>query len=365
MDKSTDLVCLGELLIDFMAQAHCESLESVKGFTKAAGGAPANVAVGASKLGARSAFAGCVGDEPMGSFLATTLEAEGVDLTALERSAEHLTALAFVSISNVGERDFCFFRQESADMHLPFGDTQKAAIARSRLFHFGSFTLSAPVSRANTLEALAFAEEQGLLISFDPNIRETVWADLETCRREILPLIGRAHVLKVSEEEAYFLSGECVLAEAASKLASIGPSIVIVTLGRDGCLMCTTHQSLRVPNFNYKAVDATGAGDGFWSGFLFGLLRIVQTAQELPEIPSKTLRMLGVLGNASGTLATQGYGAIPSLPDLEQLATFLRRELDPSSALAGELGIAFADLQPLLVPAKASTIASSLPNTPL
>src|SRR5437764_13192160 len=165
------VICLGEALIDFVADVHGVSIEDCPGFRKAAGGAPANVAVGVARLGRTSAFAGKVGEDPFGRFLERTLAENGVDTSPMRFDAEARTGLAFVSLMEDGERDFVFYRHPSADMRLRPDELPQDLFDGARIFHFGSITLISEPSRSTTLEALRRARSAGCRISFDPNLR--------------------------------------------------------------------------------------------------------------------------------------------------------------------------------------------------
>ena len=173
------VVCLGEILVDFVAREAGVSVGEAASFQRVMGGAPANVAVGVSRLGRSSAFLGCVGDDPFGRFLTAELRAEGVDVAGLQTTAAARTSLAFVSLDAAGERSFVFFRQPGADMLLAAAQLDRARLSRARIFHFGSFSLSAEPAASATREALRLARAGGALISYDPNLRLHLWPDAE------------------------------------------------------------------------------------------------------------------------------------------------------------------------------------------
>lgn len=327
MNKKFDVLCFGEILIDFVAQQNSSCLKSVNSFLKAAGGAPANVAVGIAKLGGCVSFAGRVGNDPMGLFLADTLHKYNINTAALQIDPAASTPLAFVTVSEEGERDFCFFRHHSADLRLDFDETTKRAIEASRLFHFGSFTMSSFDSRRSTTQALDYAKVAGTLVSFDPNIRLNVWSDEETCRNVVLTVMPKADIVKVSDEEARFLTQSNSLQGATKRLIDMGPKIVVVTKGRDGSCIATREDFIEIGNFPHAPVDTTGAGDGFWAAFLYTFSRCVEPQKLGRTIPAHMLYRMGLFANAVGTLTTQSRGAIPSLPDIQQVDTFLLEAL--------------------------------------
>jgi fructokinase len=170
-----DVVCLGELLIDFIPASASDDPACSNTYCKAAGGAPANVAAGLARLGTPSAFMGQVGDDMFGHFLAATLQAVGVDVAPLRFTRAARTMLAFVSLAANGERAFLFYRDPSADMLFAPADVDEAAIRAARILHFGSISLIAEPARAATLHAIGIARQHDLRLSYDPNLRLDLW----------------------------------------------------------------------------------------------------------------------------------------------------------------------------------------------
>ena len=203
-----DVIACGELLIDFVSTESGVTLAAAPAFKKAAGGAPANVAVGVARLGYRAGFLGQVGEDDFGHFLADTLAEAGVDTGGLRFSAEARTALAFVSLRADGERSFMFYRHPSADMLWRPEDVDAGYAAGTRIFHYGSISLIGEPSRSATLAALGHARAAGALISYDPNLRLALWPSAEAARAGMLAGWQHADLAKVSEEELAFLTGE-------------------------------------------------------------------------------------------------------------------------------------------------------------
>ncbi len=312
------VVCLGELLIDFVATESGVTLAQSPAFTKAPGGAPANVAVGLARLGISSAFMGKVGDDPFGHFLANTLQESGVDVSPLVFSPEARTALAFVSLRADGERDFMFYRHPSADMLFEAGEVDEQAIRAGRIFHFGSITLIGDPSRSATLHAVRLAQEAGLIISYDPNLRLSLWPDAQTAREGMLTGWPYAQVIKVSDEELLFLAEKEDLAEAARALWNDQLRLLVITQGSAGCHYFTNGGSGQVSGFAVETVDTTGAGDGFVAGLLKHLAQDENLFAD-PDALKKALRY----ANAVGALTTTRRGAIPALPHFEQIEALL------------------------------------------
>jgi fructokinase len=307
-----DILCMGEMLIDFVALESGVTVGEASGFIKAPGGAPANVAVAAARLGHSAGFLGQVGDDPFGHYLAGVLAAEGVDVRGLHFSREARTALAFVSLGPGGERDFVFYRHPSADMLQTPDEVDFSVIDECRIFHYGSITLIGEPSRSATLAAVQHAKAAGKLISYDPNLRMSLWSSPEAARTGMLLGLQYADVVKVNQEELEFLTGQ----QHAGALWREGMQLVIVTQGGDGATLYTPRERFFAPGFPVESVDTTGAGDSFIAAILSGLLHYGDDFdRHLPEIAR--------FANAVGALTTTRKGAIPALPTRAQAEAFL------------------------------------------
>src|ERR671918_2209071 len=213
-----DVICLGEVLIDFVPTVTPTTLIEAPAFRKAPGGAPANVAVALARLHRPSAVMGMTGDDPFGHFLELTLAEAGVDTGPLRFTSEARTALAFVSLRADGERQFMFYRHPSADMLLRPEDVDEAAIRAARALHFGTISLISQPSRSATLHAIDRARAAGCLISCDPNLRLARWPDAQVARAGLLEAIAAADVVKISDDELLFLTGSTDPGAARSEL---------------------------------------------------------------------------------------------------------------------------------------------------
>jgi fructokinase len=314
-----DVIACGELLIDFVSAESGVTLGEAPGFHKAPGGAPANVAVGVARLGYRVGFLGQVGDDDFGHFLADTVAGAGVDVGGLGFSPDARTALAFVSLRSDGERSFMFYRHPSADMLWRPEDVNKEYVKGTRIFHHGSISLIGEPSRSATLAAIEYAREGGALISYDPNLRLALWPSADAARLGILAAWPYADLIKVSEEELNFLTGEADIEKAAGSLWTGRLKLLVVTAGPAGCMYFTPGEKGVVPGFPVRPVDTTGAGDGFVAGLLAGLLDCGLSWDDAAL--ERALR----LGNAVGALATTQKGAIPALPTRVAVEAFMEQ----------------------------------------
>ncbi len=303
-----DVVACGELLIDFVSTESGVTVAQAPAFQKAAGGAPANVAVGVARMGYRAGFAGQVGDDPFGHYLIDTLHEAGVDTGGISLSAEARTALAFVSLRADGERSFVFFRNPSADMLWRPEDVDQSYVSDTRIFHYGSISLIGEPSRGATFTAIDYARRAGALISYDPNLRLALWPSAEAAREGMLAGWRHADLIKVNEEELEFLTGDTDTARAARRLWRADLRLLVVTRGAAGCTYFTPDGEGSLGGYPVDAVDTTGAGDGFVAGMLAGLLDAGLVWDE------ETLQNALRLGNAVGALTTTRRGAIPALP---------------------------------------------------
>jgi fructokinase len=317
-----DIVCLGELLIDMLPTELGRGVAEVSAWLPKPGGAPANVAVAASRLGAESAFVGKVGDEAFGHYLAGVLRDEGVDVSGMRYDKEARTGLAFIAKPDENSYDILFYRNPGADMRLQPDELDGGMLSGTRAFHFGSIGLIQEPSRSATLEAIRLAREGGALISFDVNYRANLWSR-DAAREQVQAALGSVDLVKVNEDELALLTGSGDLEEGSQELLAQGPCLCVVTLGSEGSYFRVTQGGGTVAPFRVETVDATGCGDAFVAGLLWQLVRGGDWRGQL-----EVARMHEVLryANAVGALTSTRQGAIPALPTAPMVDEFLAGE---------------------------------------
>ena len=317
-----DVLAIGEVLIDLVAQGEARS--GGWPFTALPGGAPANVAVGAARLGRRAGFLGSFSDDFFGSWLRRLLAAEGVDLSFCPVTSKP-TTLAFVGLDAEGERSFSFYRNETSDIWLTPADITEAALAKAKAIHVCSVSLSRSPAREATLCAVQRAKERGLFVSFDVNLRPQLWADLEEARQLIGEVVAAADLVKLSEEELHFLLPGGNLAQLRARFEESGERgrarLWVLTCGRDGAVYVQGDATGAVPAFAVKATDTTGAGDAFVAALLAQLAEQDYTMLEARELP-RVVRF----AHAAAALCVQRYGAIPALPFRAEVDEFLQAQ---------------------------------------
>ncbi|EER46471.1 aminoimidazole riboside kinase [Actinobacillus minor NM305] len=284
-------------------------------YLKCAGGAPANVAVGVSRLGCEAGFIGRVGNDPLGKFMQQTLQAEKVSTDNMILDPQQRTSTVIVGLDD-GERSFTFMVNPSADQFLEVGDLP--TFHQGDFLHCCSIALINNPSRSTTIEAIRRIKEVGGFFSFDPNLRESLWASLDEMKEVVNSVIAMADILKFSEEELTLLTNTTNLEEATKVITAQYPEkLIIITLGKDGAIYHLNGKSQVVKGKALKPVDTTGAGDAFVSGLLAGLSQVSDWKEEatLVEVIRKA--------NASGALATTAKGAMAALPNKAQLEAFL------------------------------------------
>lgn len=306
--------CIGELLIDFVAENQGNDLSKAVEFTKKAGGAPANVACAIAKLGGKGIFVGCVGEDPFGKFLLETLKKEGVDISLAQISST-FTTLAFVSLAEDGERDFVFSR--GADKELSYDSNLRKGF-HGNMLHLGAATalLGGPLETTYS-KYLFDALTKEMFISFDPNYRSDLWKENEKqFVKKCMPFIEKSHLCKFSEEEAMLLSGKSNLEEACDFFHEVGTKVIAITLGKKGTLVSTNQRKEVVPSVPVKPVDTTGAGDAFIGCLLYQISNLDNYDQVLNnDLLLKMVRM----ANKAGAITTTKFGAITALPTKSQL----------------------------------------------
>ena len=290
------LYAIGEMLIDFTAQ-EAGALESAVTFRKNAGGAPANVAVCVAKLGKPACVVTKLGNDPFGNFLVETLGREHVGTDFVFRTDRANTALAFVARDEKGERSFSFYRNPSADMLLDESEVSGIPFARGDILHFCSVDLvDAPVKRAH-VAAIEKARKAGTIVSFDPNLRYSLWKSAEELLQTVRAFLPLADVVKVSDEELLDITGISDEKEAVKALFQGEVKLVFVTKGKGGASAYTKETEAWQPTDTAsKVVDTTGAGDSFIGTILYQLLgRGIEglTGEELNEMLLRANRARG------------------------------------------------------------------------
>src|SRR5262245_9407961 len=316
--QSPDVLCLGELLIDLVPEPAGSPLDQSRSFRIAPGGAPANVAVALTRLGARAGFIGKVGNDPLGRLLQKTLTENQVDLSSFQFSRESLTRIALVTYDWNEHQRFLFYG--NADVQLGPRDIRESYIRSAKFFHFGSISLINEPSRSSTLAALRFARKHGLTISFDPNLRPALWPNLNVARKTILDTIKLCDILKVNQSEWEFLFPGKRFENSFFLLKKQGVQLAAMTCEAKGSMLATEHGAVAVPTRRVKVADTTGAGDGFVAGLLHQLAK----RQDSENFSQPELKRSGKFANAVGTLTCTKPGAIPAFPSLASVLGFIR-----------------------------------------
>lgn len=308
----TDITAIGEILIDLTQTGVNEA--GVPIFAANPGGAPANAAVAASRLGAAAAFLGKVGQDGFGSYLRRVLEENGVNHAGL-RTGSDMTTMAIVSVDSSGERDFRFVR--GADCALSPEEVDLEALHRTKVLHFGSVSLTQGIARSATIFAARSAHQAGTLVSYDPNYRAALWNNREEASewmRIPLPLVD---IIKLSDEELPLLTGSGDPEEGSRLLEERGISLVLVTLGGKGSFCRWKGESFTVPGVRVQVADTNGAGDTFLGAVLSRLCR--REGKPLENLSRDELEDILTFANRAAALTCSRSGAIPAMPTLAEL----------------------------------------------
>jgi fructokinase len=313
-----DVIALGELLIDFIPGGKSDNGNVL--FERNPGGAPVNVLAQLAQLGKKTGFIGKVGNDPFGHFLQEVLVKNGVDTKGLILSDEAHTTMAFVHLDDQGERSFTFSRKPGADQLLRVDEIDSAFIQSAKIFHFGSISMTDEPAYSATLQAVKYAKDNKLLISYDPNLRELLWNDLEQAKRIIKEGMQYADILKISEDELEFITNETDLERGTSLLIAQYPfQLILVTLGAKGCFYRNANHIGNLAGFKVNIVDTTGAGDAFLGAMLYSIL---ENDKPVKDWNQQDLTSAVSFANAAGALATTSKGAITSMrqkQDIENL----------------------------------------------
>lgn len=317
MNVMPDIITTGELLIDF-SPVKAPGVENA--VCPNPGGAPGNVAVQLARLGVSAGFIGKVGDDSFGHSLKTCLEENGVDVHNVVVDGDVHTTLAFVHLDSEGDRSFTFYRDPGADTQLREDEVDKSALKECRVFHFGSLSLTTEPSRTTTLNMAREARDSGKMISYDPNWRPALWKDAKAGIEAMGWGLELCHVLKISEEELALLTGTDSIIEGVRALHKKGVTLVLVTMGPNGCVSSMKGQLRHHPTFDVRVVDTTGSGDSFWGAFLSQLVQNgYDTPEKLGELEQEELAGFCRFANAAGSICASKPGGIPALAGREDI----------------------------------------------
>ena len=307
-----DFYALGELLIDFTPAGKTPA--GIPIFEQNPGGAPANVAVQAARLGVSAGFIGKVGQDMFGTFLRDTLVKQNVDVENLHFSNDTATSLAFVQLSESGDRDFSFYRSANADVMLCKEDIPEEALKAAKIVHFGSVSLTADPARTATLDAAARAKKLGAIITYDPNYRANLWHSEEEAIAQMKAPLPLVDILKVSDEELPLLTGTTDCENGTAQLAQNGIRLIFVTLGANGVFYRFGEKTGHVAGVPCKVGDTNGAGDTFFGAALSKLCK-----EDLNTLTADKLEGILAFANKAASITTSRRGAIPAMPTLTEV----------------------------------------------
>lgn len=328
MIEMADVLCLGELLVDWVCTTPGAEIKDAVNFTKAPGGAPANTAVGLARQGVSTAFIGRVSKDEFGLWLKSVLKENNIDVSCTIEDPLAQTRMAYVVTTSEGDRKLAdFTRIACADTRLEIEDLDEDLFAGAKVLHFGSISLIENPARDATKKAVEMAREKGCLISYDPNVRLSLWPDPQQCKTTILQSLPWADIVKINEVELEFLTGGKDLAQAEALRQEMKIPLLIITLDSRGAFFATERHSKIVSGFQIELVEATGAGDGFNAGVIRGLLQHVKESPDrraaLKSLEESEMEAIIRTANGVGALACTKAGAIPALPSQEELDRFL------------------------------------------
>ena len=317
MNKQYDVVALGELLIDFTENGTSGQGNPV--YEANPGGAPCNVLSMLNRLGHQTAFLGKVGNDIFGRQLRSTVESAGINVEGLLTDEDVRTTLAFVETKPDGDRDFSFYRNPGADMMLREEEVRDDIIAAGKIFHFGTLSMTNEPVRSATKHAIAVAKENGALISFDPNIREPLWKDMEEAKEQTAYGLSVCDILKISDNEIQWFSGKEDYTEGIRMLQQTYQiPLILLSMGRDGSRAYYKNMIVEVPAFLQKnTIETTGAGDTFGACCLHYILQY-----GLMELTEQQLKDMLTFANAAASIITSRKGALRVMPSLEEIQNY-------------------------------------------
>ena len=316
LDKKYDIVSIGEIMVD-MTQVGINSQGNPL-FAAYSGGAPANIAVAASRLGSKTAFIGRIGNDVLGQGLREVLQNNGVDDRGVSVDPTAPTTIALVKVDEDGERDYTFLRSSGADIQLSVADLPDGIVEEGKILHFGSISLTDEPTRSATLTAIERARKSGAMLSFAPSFRGPLWEDEAEGIELVRGLIPHCDVLKLSREEMLLFTGTANYAQGSVQLAEMGPFLVLVTLGEDGVFYRMGGLTGHVAAQKIVVSDTFGAGATFMGAVLSKLSQM----EDPRTIDQQTLEDVLYFANTAAGITTSRPGAIPAMPTLEEVISY-------------------------------------------
>lgn len=317
--KTFDVVALGELLIDFTENGTSSQGNTL--YEANPGGAPCNVLAMLNKAGRKTAFIGKVGQDIFGNRLKATLEEVGIDISNLIVDEDVRTTLAFVETFPDGDRDFSFYRNPGADMMLREEELHEELLKNTKIFHFGTLSMTHADVRKATKKAISIAKESGALISFDPNLRPPLWKSLDEAKEQTAYGLSQCDILKISDNEIQWFTGEDDFDAGISKLRSrYNIPLVVLSMGKEGSR--AYYNDLRVevkPFLQDSTIETTGAGDTFGACCLHHVLEY-----GLDNLDEEKLTKMLTFANAAASIITTRKGALRVMPEVEEIEAFVR-----------------------------------------
>lgn len=317
--KSYDVTALGELLIDFTENGVSAQGNPVLEVNP--GGAPCNVLAMLTKLGMKTAFIGKIGKDMFGTQLETALKEVGIDTKGLKKDAKVHTTLAFVHTMEDGDREFSFYRNPGADMMLAADELAEDIIKDTRIFHYGSLSMTDEPCRTATKEAIRMAEEAGAILSFDPNLREPLWGSLDEAREQIRYGLEHCKILKISDNEIQWFTGKEDFDEGIALLQEIYQiPLILLSMGKEGSRAYTKDLRVEAASFRQEnTIETTGAGDTFCACVLYYVLSHGWKAYSEAE-----LREMLTFANAAASIITTRKGALRVMPEKEEVEKMVK-----------------------------------------
>lgn len=319
MAKKYDVIALGELLIDFTMNGQSEQGNNM--FEACPGGAPCNVLALLNKMGKKTAFIGKVGKDQFGTLLRDTITEAGIDASNLMVDENVNTTLAFVHTFPDGDREFSFYRNPGADMMLTADEVNPEVVKDTKVFHFGTLSMTHDGVREATKKAVETAKANGCLVSFDTNLRPPLWSSLDLAKEQMEYGFGKCDILKISDNEIQFVSGKEDYDEGIAYLQeTYNIPLILLTMGKDGSRAYYKGMRVERPGFSVKAIETTGAGDTFCGSSLNYLVD-----HDFENLTEEQLGEMLTFANAAAALVTTKKGAIKAMPVKEEVLELIQK----------------------------------------
>ena len=314
------VICAGEALFDMISQERGNGIGGTTSFMKRIGGSPFNVCIGVSELGEEVSFFSGIGDDSFGQVLLDFMRQKQINMNNTAIQKRRKTSLAFVAVDHEGKAEYEFYRNGTADVALTEAFAEQVDLTDVTLFHFGSLAILDQPGAKAYLRLFERAKGSGITTTFDPNVRPLYIENKSDYVKLIKDIVERVDVLKLSDEDLEYLTGEKDVRDAVDALPKNEDRLEFITLGKEGSLIHYNEQFEQIPGYKVAVKDTVGCGDSYMAG-------LIKSLNDMPENGGRfeLMRKAASFASACSGLVATKEGAATSMPSEKEVRDFMAR----------------------------------------